>query len=425
MLPYGDKKICIKIPEKNLSWVVTPRETICVRDEKEEIRRAIQNPIGTPSLFELVKKKGKKNIVLLVDDNTRSTPQKKILPILLEELNKAGVNDNCITALIALGTHRKMKEWEIRERFGDEVVNRIKFINHDAQNFENLVKIENSTLPYPVYVNYLFYKADISIGIGDIIPSAYAGWSGGAKIVQPGVCGEETTGETHIIAGESLDNNITIIGNLDNPVRKQINTIARTSGFSMIINTILNNKDEIVKVVAGDFKLAHKEGVKFAKRIYCFNIAGQQDIIIASSHPAGRDFWQSSKALINCNMAVKDKGTFILLCPALEGIASDHPDFVNLGICSSQEAKLQFKKGKIKDKIALAAYLAINVIRRRINVLIVSEGINTDEASKIGLKIFNNIDDALNIALKKKDKDTKIGIVTHGSNIMFKINKAK
>jgi len=422
LIPYRDKEIRVKLPEKSLSWVVAPRETACVEDEAREIYRAIRNPIGTPPLAELVKQKGK-NVVLLVDDNTRNTPQKKILPILLEELKKAGIDDNHITAIIALGTHRPMKEEEIMERFGEEVVNRVRFMNHDWQNLENLVKIESSEVPYPVYINRLYYKADISIGIGNIIPHMYTGWAGGAKIIQPGVCGEETTGETHIIAGENVYN---IVGNLDNKVRKQINTIARISGLTMIVNTILNNKGEIVKVVTGDFELAHKEGVRFAERIFCIDIAEQQDIIIASSHPADRDFWQSVKALNNCGMAVRDKGTLVLLCPNPEGIAPDHPDFIKLGTCSPQEAKKRFKEGKIKDKVALATYLAIDVTRRRIKVILVSEGIDPDEASKMGFKVFDDINDVLDIVLKQKDENAKkIGVVTHGADVMFRIDKLK
>jgi len=420
-LPYGDKEVYIRLPEKNLSWVVTPKEAVHIENEEEEIRRAIQNPIGISPLPELVKQKGK-NVVLLVDDNTRSTPQKRILPILLEELDKAGVNDNHITGLIALGTHRAMENWEIRERFGDEIVNRIRFVNHDWQNIENLVKIKSSEVPYPVCVNHLYYEADISIGIGNIIPHMYTGWAGGAKIVQPGVGGEVGTGETHLRAGETVYN---IIGNLDNPVWKQINTIARASGLTMIVNTVLNKRREIVKVVAGDVELAHKEGVKFAERIYCFNIAEKQDIIIASSHPADRDFWQSLKALNNCGMAVKDRGTLILLCPNPEGIAPDHPDFISLGTCSPQEAKERFKEGKIKDKVSLATYLAMDVTRSRINIILVSEGIDTDEASKIGFKVFDDIDDILDIVLRQKGEDDRIGVVTHGGDVMFRIDKQK
>ena len=126
VLPYGDKEVCIKLPEKNVSWVVTLREASRPESE-EETRRAIRNPIGIPPLSELVKQRGK-NVVLLVGDNTRNTPQKIILPILLDELNRARVSDNDITALIALGTHRAMKNWEVEKRFGYEMTNRIQFV---------------------------------------------------------------------------------------------------------------------------------------------------------------------------------------------------------------------------------------------------------------------------------------------------------
>ena len=420
VLPYGDKEVCIKLPEKNVSWVVTLREASRPESE-EETRRAIRNPIGIPPLSELVKQRGK-NVVLLVGDNTRNTPQKIILPILLDELNRARVSDNDITALIALGTHRAMENWEVEKRFGYEMINRIRFVQHDWQDLKNLVRIESSKVTYPAYVNRLYYEADISIGIGNIIPHMYTGWAGGPKIVQPGVCGEETTGETHIRAGENVYD---IIGNLDNPVLKQIYTIARASGLTTIVNTVLNNQGEIVKIVAGDFELAHKEGVRWAEKIYCFDTAEQQDIIIASSHPADRDFWQSIKALNNCGMVVKDGGTLILLCPDPEGIAPDHPDFISLETCSPQEAKERLEEGEVRDKVALATYLAMDVTRRRIDVILISEGIASTEASKIGFKVFDNIDDALDIVLKSKDKDVRIGVVTHGADVMFRIDKVK
>lgn len=417
-LPYGDDEIVhIRLPEEKLSWIVTPREVEVSENEEEEIRRAIQNPIGTPSLAELVKQKGK-NVVLLVDDNTRCTPQKKILPILIEELNKADVDDSHITALIALGTHRPMEDWEIRERFGDGLVNRIRFINHDCQNLDGLIEIKNSHIPYPVVISSLYYKADISIGIGNIISHMYTGWSGGPKIVQPGVCGEVTTGETHIQSGEKVYD---IVGQLDNIVYKQIRSIARITGLTMIVNTVLDSQNKIVKVVAGDLELAHKEGIQSAERIYCFNIKEQLDIVIASSHPADRDLWQAAKALNNCGMAVKDGGTLILICPCPEGIAPDHPDFSALGTSSPNEAKALLKEGKISDKVALATYLAMDVTRRRINVILVSEGITDQEASKIGLKAFESIDNALDIVLKSTDINTRIGVVTHGGDVVFRI----
>lgn len=124
-------------------------------------------------------------------------------------------------------------------------------------------------------------------------------------------------------------------------------------------------------------------------------------------------------------MAVKDRGTLIFLCPDPEGIAPDHPDFMSLGTCSPQEAKERFKEGKIKDKVALATYLAMDVTRRRINIILVSEGIDLDEASKIGFKVFNNINYVLDIVLRQKGEDASIGVVIHGGDVMFRIDKVK
>lgn len=124
--------------------------------------------------------------------------------------------------------------------------------------------------------------------------------------------------------------------------------------------------------------------------------------------------------------SLKDRGTLILICPDPEGIAPDHPDFISLGTCSPEEAKERFKEEEIKDKVALATYLAMGVTRRRINIILVSEGIDLDEASKIGLKVFDDIDDALDIVLRQKDEDAKkIGVVTHGGDVMFRIDKLK
>jgi len=124
-------------------------------------------------------------------------------------------------------------------------------------------------------------------------------------------------------------------------------------------------------------------------------------------------------------MAVKDRGTLILLCPDPEGIAPDHPDFISLGTCSPQEAKERFKEGKIKDKVALATYLAMDMTRRRIEIILISKGIDPDEASKIDFKVFDDIDDVLDIVLRQKGKDARIGVVTHGGDVMFRIDKIK
>jgi lactate racemase len=129
VLPYGPDNMEVSVPEENLIGIYSPQNIASVPDVKQEIIRALRHPIGTPPLAELVQ--GKEKIVILADDNTRLTPTKQIIPLLLDEMNAAGIKDEQITIIIALGTHRFMTQEEIIEKFGEAVAERVTIKNHD------------------------------------------------------------------------------------------------------------------------------------------------------------------------------------------------------------------------------------------------------------------------------------------------------
>ena len=198
-LPYGHESRTIAVPEENLAWVEGPKHAPPVADLGEAVRSAIRNPIGSPSLSELVLKHGKQTLIL-VDDGTRSTPQALILPILLDELNAAGVADSDISVMVALGTHRRMNRDELMARVGEAVFNRVP-VGNLSQKPEDFVDLGVTPLGIPIHVSRQYLESEISIAVGNIIPHMYAGWAGGAKMVQPGVTSAVTTGRTHLIAG--------------------------------------------------------------------------------------------------------------------------------------------------------------------------------------------------------------------------------
>jgi nickel-dependent lactate racemase len=198
-LPYGHESRTIAVPEENLAWVEGPKDAPPVADLREAVRSAIRNPIGSPTLGELVLKHGKKTLIL-VDDGTRSTPQALILPILLDELNAAGVADGDISIMVALGTHRRMNRDELMARVGESVFNRVP-VGNLSQKPEDFVDLGVTPLGIPIHVSRQYLQSEISIAVGNIIPHMYAGWAGGAKMVQPGVTSAVTTGRTHLIAG--------------------------------------------------------------------------------------------------------------------------------------------------------------------------------------------------------------------------------
>lgn len=414
-LPYGHTTRTIRLPEANLAWVDGPKYLAPVPDLPQAIRDAIQNPIGGPSLAALVAQHGTKTVIL-VDDGTRSTPQAMILPILLDALNQAGVPDESISIMIGLGTHRRMNEEELVARVGAAVSGRVS-VENLSQKAEDFVDMGVTPLGVPIHVSRKYLESQISIAVGNIIPHMYAGWAGGAKMVQPGVTSAVTTARTHLMAGPRV---YEILGQEDNPVRREMEQIAVKSGLKFIVNVVLNAHSEVVAVVAGDVIQAHRAGVKIARPIYTLELDEQPEIIVASSHPADRDLWQGFKAVNNCGMLVKDGGTLILLHPAPEGIAPDHYTLVELGTTPAAEVQRMVDAGEIADEVAAATYLAFDQTRRRISVTLVSDGISPEEGAKIGVCATTDFEQALQDALTRHGPQARIGVITHGADIMGK-----
>jgi len=412
-IPYGHETKKLKIPEANLAWVKGPKYVPPVENLSKAVRAAIDSPIGSPNLKELVAQHGT-NTVIMVDDGTRNTPQKLILPILLEELNAAGVPDSEITVLIALGTHRAMDQTECIERYGQEVVDRVKVINlpQEPESFDDLGQTPSGV---PIHVSRLYLESEISIAVGNIIPHMYAGWAGGAKMVQPGVTDYVTTAETHLMAGPRV---YEILGQVDNPVRREMEEIALKTGLKFILNVVLNGEGEIIAVVAGHAVDAHRAGVEIARPIYNLELEEPPDIIVGGAHPADRDLWQGFKPINACGMLVKDGGTLILVTPAPEGIAPDHPQMVELGITPGDQVQALLKEGKISDGVAAATYLALVQTRQRIEIIVVTDGFTSKEATRLGLTATPSFDEALSRALMRHGNQAQIGVITKGADIM-------
>jgi len=412
-IPHGHQTKTLHIPAANLAWVVGPKAVPPVSDLPAAVRAAIRSPVGSLTLPELVAQSGT-TTVILVDDATRSTPQSLILPVLLDELNVAGVPDNEITALIARGTHRPMTEAECVARFGEEVMARIRVVNL-SQDPAQFVDLGVTPMGVPMQVSRRYVESDLSIAVGNIIPHMYAGWAGGAKMIQPGVSSPLTTGKTHLMAGPCV---FDILGKVDNPVRREMEQIAIKSGLKFIVNVVLNRDGGVVAVVAGDVVEAHRAGVEIAHPIYTVELEERPDIVAAGSHPADRDLWQGFKPLNNCGMLVKDGGTLILIIPAPEGIARDHQTLVELGQMPSDTVYQMVERGEIDDEVAAATYLAFDLTRQRVNVTLVTDGITPEEAGCIGIVATPSFDEALAAALARHGDQARIGVVTHGADIM-------
>lgn len=417
-LPYGKGTMDVAVPESQLVGIYSPKDIPPVSDIKAEIRRALASPIDSPSLQELVR--GKKNVVFVADDNTRLTPTDQLIPILLDECNAAGVVDEQITLIIALGTHRFMTDDEIMEKFGEETVRRIRIKNHPYKDETQLVDLGFTDNGGRILINKDVYEADFKIGIGSIVPHHIPGYAGGAKIVQPGVSGEDTTAYTHLLSVRAPRS---YLGVLENPVRAELDLMARKVGLNTILNTVLNRHGQVVEAFFGDVEKAFRVGVQRASQVYEVAIPEEADIVVSSSHPCDLEFWQAHKTLYPSDLAVKANGIIIIVTPCYEGVAKTHCDILDVTPHSSDRIREMVSAKKLHDEVGAALAIAWAQVKERETVYLVSDGICSEEANKLGFRHFESAQAAFDNAMAAKGTQARVTVLTHAPDMLPVIRK--
>lgn len=412
-LPYGNGQISLDLPSSNINTILSPSKQNHIPEPRSEILRALNNPINCSRLGDLTSPTSR--VLIIADDNTRMTPAHLIVPAILEELNNSGIADKQVKILTALGTHRPMTTSEIKAKFGLEVVSRVEVINHDFRNPSVLCDFGTTENGTPIKVNRLVLEADITIGIGSIVPHHIPGFSGGAKIVQPGICGEETTAETHLL---SVRSRRSMLGILENPVRTEMEAIAVRAGVNYVFNTVLDQEGQLIKGFFGDIRAAFREGVKTSKEVYGIPAPGLSPIVLASSYPCDLEFWQAHKTLYPCDMLVEEGGCIIIVTPCPEGIAVTHPELLNFANQAPEDINQQIIEGIIKDKVAGALALAWSKIRQRAEICLVSSGIDADMASKVGFTHAFSVKEALAKSWARLGNKADLTVLTHGGDIL-------
>lgn len=359
------------------------------------IRESLESPIGCGPLSELAR--GAKNVLIIADDLTRPTPVKLILPEILVKLNLANIRDVNIRIMIATGTHRPMTYTELVSKLGEGIPDRFEVLNHRYDDIENLVTLGKTPSGIPITVNRNVIDSDFIIGIGNIVPHRYCGWAGGAKIIQPGVSGEETTAATHLMITKDPQARL---GQEENTVRREIEDVAEQVGLNFIVNTILNHEQKIIAVVAGEMRKAFRAGVDIAKSVCGAEFRIPADIVIASSYPVDINLWQAGKALYSADLVAKNGGLIILVSPCSEGVG-EHGSFRDL-IFQEYEAIEKLIESESVDKISAAAALAVALVRQRVNVWMVTEGISEEDCVKMGFKRFSSVSEAVLAATKER-----------------------
>ncbi|MDD2613574.1 MAG: nickel-dependent lactate racemase [Methanosarcina sp.] len=335
-LAFGNSTIELDIPEKNISSVILPSEPEKKEDSTSLIKKALENPIKSRRLSEIVNSNSR--IVIIVSDITRPTPTAKFLPLLLEELYLGGAKDENITIVFALGLHRNQTAEESRKLVGEEIYEKIRCIQHDTSRCRH-IGITSRGTPIEIFEDVL--DADVIIGTGSIEFHYYAGYSGGAKSVLPGVSSQEAVIANH----KMMIDEKAVSGRVDGPVRQDMEEAAKVAGLAFILNVMLDSKKEIVAAVAGDFIEAHRKGVEVVDSMYKVPVEPADSVIVScGGFPKDINLFQANKALDHATQAVKEGGSIILVAECAEGIGNQVYECWNRECRSPDDAIERFKQ---------------------------------------------------------------------------------
>lgn len=313
---YGKGTQKVKLPDKNVSEVLCANAMEHERTGKEAVTWALRHPIGTPALKELVTK-GQK-VVMVTSDISRPFPADEIMPLLLDELYAAGISAADITVVFALGSHRSQTEEEKKALVGERCYREVRCIDSDP---EDCISFGRTKCGTPVDITRAVAEADVRICLGNIEFHYFAGYSGGAKALMPGVSTTAAIQANH----RMMTHKDACAGKLEgNPLRMDIEEAGNLIGIDFIVNAVLDEHKHIVYCVAGDHIMAHRDGCAYLDRMYRKNIKEPADIVIVSQGGAPKDvnLYQTQKALDNAKYAVKKGGTIILIGACEEGIGS-------------------------------------------------------------------------------------------------------
>ena len=405
---FGTGVQTVEVPDKNLMGVLmsndVPRELM----NEAEVVRALENPIGTPRLKEIVHP-GEK-IAIITSDITRPCPSYRILPALLDELYAAGCRAGDVTLVFALGSHRGHTPEEMKKLAGERAFNEIRCVDSDRADCVHMGTTDAGT---PVDITRVVDEADRRICLGNIEYHYFAGYSGGAKAIMPGVSTREAIQCNHrMMVREEAH-----AGNLDtNPLRQDLEQAAQICGVDFIVNVVLDEHKQIVRAVAGDLVKAHREGCRFLDKMYLKELDSRADIVLVSQGGAPKDLnlYQTQKALDNAKHAVKNGGTIILIGSCKEGLGEKVFEewMLNAPTAESMIERIgrDFQLGGHKAA-------AIAMVLQNAEIYLVSE-LADDFVEKIFLKPAHSAQEALDAAFERLGPDATVLAMPYGGSTL-------
>ncbi|MBL4938283.1 nickel-dependent lactate racemase [Clostridium sp. YIM B02515] len=419
-LPYYKTFIEADIPDENLAGVLESKAHSfkATLTQEEIVNFALDNPIGSKTLEELVK--DKKNMVIITSDHTRPVPSKITLPILLKRIRSVN-RDIEIKILIATGFHRPSTREEMINKYGEEIVEKEVLINHISQDKDSLVKV--GTLPSggELWLNKLAMETELLISEGFIEPHFFAGFSGGRKSVLPGIAGAGTIMANH--CSEFIASEYSRTGIVENnPIHKDMLYAAQTAKLAFILNVVIDKDKKIINAFAGDSKLAHEEGCKFVTELSRIDPI-MSDIVVSTNggYPLDQNIYQSVKGMTAAEATCREGGVIIMVSACSDGHGGK--SFYENMAFSKNAREVLDRVLKVDRNDTAPDQWEFQILARildKYTVILVTDMCNPKIIKDMHIEHAYTFEEALNRAYEIKGRDAKIAVIPDGVSVIVK-----
>jgi lactate racemase len=410
-LAYGQGGLPVELPADRTT-VVVPTHLPAAEDQLRAVRTALRQTVAGPPLREVVRPG--QTVAISICDGTRPQPRRVVVPAILEELEDV-VDPEDVTILVATGTHRGNTDDELRDMLGDGVVDSVRVVNHDARDGESLVWVGQLGAGVPVWLNRLWLDADIRITTGFVEPHFFAGFSGGPKMVAPGLAGLETTLTLHDaarIGHPSARWGVTE----GNPVHDDVRVIAAATGAHFSLDVILDGERQIVQAFGGELFAMHRAACAVAKEVAMRAVPSPFDVVVTSNsgYPLDQNLYQAVKGMSAAAQVVKPGGLIVCAAECRDGFP-DHGSYRSelAAAASPQELveSIRSRTETVPDQWQIQIQAAIQT---RARVVVHTSFLSDEDLAEAHLEQTRDIDATVHHALAAAGPDASVCVLPEG-----------
>jgi nickel-dependent lactate racemase len=415
-LDYGRTGLDIDLPDDRVVGPLAIRDAVPLPDPTDAIAKMLANPIGTPPLADLAR--GKKSACILICDITRPVPNKLILPPMLKILEEAGIPRQEILILNATGLHRPNEGAEMEEMVGPDTMRNYRIENHHGKVLAEHTYLGTTPNGVPAWIDTRYVQADLKITTGLIEPHLMAGYSGGRKVICPGIAALETVKIWH--GPKFLEHPKADCGFVDgNPVHEENTRIAWMAGCDFIVNVCIDGGRRITWVGAGHMEHAWREGVKFVETIVRVPVPEPLDVVVTSAagYPLDTTWYQTIKGLTGALPIVKQGGTIVIAASLTEGLGS--PEFQAL-LADNPNLDVFLERILGKDYFVMDQWQLEEFVKvfKRCKIKVVTHGLPAATLQKCHVEHAATVEKAVADSLNEYGPKARVAVIPKGPYVL-------